>query len=206
MRERPVAPELSSNATRFRFCPAIKRPQNVLRLTVTLGLSSVLSEFQANGWLGSWKGLAVGRGSSFGAVLYRILLSARASYRSFPWLYPIQLWPCPGTNPNQEVASARSHHQGSQQVAFRLVVQNFPPPNSQPGARLIFGWSASELLPVQSTRRFRRKRLSLGQARRRPLYSHPTPSSPCGFPGTVYFIRYIPTAPYRVGATVRAAD
>ena len=50
------------------------------------------------------------------------------------------------------------------------------------------------------------KRLSLGQARRHPLYSHPTPPSPCGFPGTVYFIRYIPTAPYRVCATVRAAD
>lgn len=89
----------ASNATRFRFCPAIRRPQNVLRLTMTLGLSSVLSEFQANGWLGSWKGLAVGRGSSFGAIplshpspsariLQVLLVALSYSVVALPWHQP----------------------------------------------------------------------------------------------------------------------
>lgn len=144
---------------------------------------------------------------------------------SLPWLYPIQYsvvalaWHQTQT---KDAASARSHHHGSQRVGLsNLRFKTSHPPNSRrssatfTGRGLFLVWSTGNL-PAVSVQSTRDDSGDTGWgwitiARGRHAHCIPimaTRSSPCGFSDTVYFIRYLPTAPCRVGvgATVRDAD
>lgn len=156
---------------------------------------------------------------SFGAVL-----SARVWV--LPWLYPIQYsvvalaWHQTQT---KDVASARFPPSWvPASGAFPTCGSNSKLPTRQiPAARarlsgLFLVWSTGKLpaVSVQSTRDDSGVETGwewIAIARGRHAHCIPimaTHSSPCGFSDTVYFIRYLPTAPCRVGvgATVRDAD
>ena len=99
---------------------------------MTLGLS----EFQANGWLGSWKGAR-----RWGAILLLVpsFIEPRAFYQVLPVALSYSVVALPWHRPKP---SARSHHHGSRRVVWFKTSHR---PNSPPSLRLIFSWSTSEL-------------------------------------------------------------
>lgn len=183
--------ELSGNATRFRFCPAIKRPWNVLRLNVLNGDPWFI---RVSSQRMSWKGAR-----RWGAILLLVpsFIEPRAFYQVLPVALSYSVVALPWHRPKP---SARSHHHGSQRVVWFKTSHS---PNSPPSCALFLVGLQVNYRTIDSTIQEKTGIARAGTPTVFPSWAFVA----LWFPGyCITSYGNLPTAPYRVGATVRVAD